>query len=159
LRKFERTHLSKISKKKSNALMATHGAGWTPTGHCSGRGARAAGSPTGAAVWPAGGLARNGKGGDLIRFLADAQIPKDKRPSLLASGSLCSAVVNGKGGDRIRFLADAQIAKDKRPSILASDSLCSAVVNGKGGDLIRFLDDAQLPKDKRPSLLRSGSSD
>ena len=115
--------------------MATHGAGWTPTGHCSGRGARAAGSPTGAAVWPAGGLARNGKGGDRIRFLADAQIAKDKRPSILASDSLCSAVVNGKGGDLIRFLDDAQLPKDKRPSLLRSGSLCSAIQRGKGHSL------------------------
>jgi hypothetical protein len=67
------------------------------------------------------------------------KIPKDKRPSLLASGSLCSAVVAGKAGDLIRFLNEAQIPKDKRPLLLGSNSLYSVVVRGKGGDLIRFL--------------------
>jgi len=43
---------------------------------------------------------------DLIRFLDDAQVAKDKWPSLLGRGrqgrgSLCSAVVNGKGCDLI----------------------------------------------------------
>ena len=37
-----------------------------------------------------------GKAGDLICFLDEAQIPKDKWPLLLGSNSLCSAVVNGK---------------------------------------------------------------
>jgi hypothetical protein len=49
----------------------------------------------------------NGKGGDLIRFLNDTGIPKDKRPSLLGTSGLCSAVIKGKGGDLIRFLDDA----------------------------------------------------
>jgi hypothetical protein len=59
-----------------------------------------------------GGVVSHGKGGDLIRFRNDAEIPKDKWPSLLAIGSLCSAVVHGKGGDIIRFLNDTEILND-----------------------------------------------
>ena len=99
----------------------------------------------------------NGKGGDLIRFFADAQDPKDKWPSLLGSGSLCSAVGNCKGDDLIRFLDKAQIPKDKRPSLPGSNSLCSAAGNGKGGYLFLFLTEAQIAQDKWPSLLASGS--
>jgi len=54
-----------------------------------------------------------GKGDDLIRFLSDTEIPKDKWPSLLAkSDSLSSAVVNGEGGDLLSFLSDTEMPKD-----------------------------------------------
>jgi hypothetical protein len=113
-------------------------------------------------------------------FLHDAQIAKDKWPSLLGSDSLCKAVINSKAmswyacsrthwfemtsGRRFEGVAAAceadtnsgrwQILKDKWPSILESGGLCSSVVNGKA---VVFLNDTEIPKDKWLSLLKKSS--
>ena len=53
---------------------------------------------------------------------------KDKWPSILESGGLCSSVVSDKA---VVFLNDTEIPKAKWLSLLRKSSLCSAVVNGK----------------------------
>ena len=80
----------------------------------------------------------NDKGGVLIRFLDDAQIPKDKRPSLLARNSLYSAIQKGKGHSLLVCLEQNRVPIEKWNTLLSNDSLCSAMASGRPVDLARF---------------------
>ena len=80
----------------------------------------------------------NGKGENLIRFLDDAQIPKDKGPSLLARGSLCNAIRRGKGHSLLVCLEQNRVPIEKWHTVLSNDSLCSAIASGGPVDLACF---------------------
>jgi hypothetical protein len=81
----------------------------------------------------------NGKGEDLMRFLAEAQIAKDKWPSLLGIGSLCSSIQRGKGPSLLVCLEQNRVPIEKRHTVLSNNSLCSAIASGKCVDLTPFL--------------------